>query len=203
VEKKTLFTTAFISLLLFSAATGTQSVNLAKANPVAFIEDSTPFSISIVSPKNNETFSENNIQLNFTVTRPPAGLYYIWKGTLHSISYQLDGVFHEPIVVNHTFGYPELSTSYSVNLTNVENGIHILSVNVSGTSLGGDLAHGTFLHDVPINGSSEVVYFRVDAETPVSPLTIVTVTSGASITAVGVGLLVYCRKRNKKSGGES
>jgi hypothetical protein len=189
-----------ISAVLFLALIGIQTAKIAEANPVYFTEDKTPPTVSILSPKNNETFSTNDVLLNFTVTKPDT--WYTWepyfpnqtmKGTLHSVSYQLDGTLYGPIIVDDNLISP---FNCSVALTNLEDGVHSLLVTVNGTSLGGDYAQALF-YDVPINGSSNIVYLTINAAHSAEPVptTLVATASAATVGVVGVGLLIYFKKR--------
>jgi hypothetical protein len=72
-----------------------------------------------------------------------------------------------------------------------------LQVTLNGTSQSVDLNHPwLFSNDISMNGSSEIVYFTVDAETPSSAATLI-VASGVPIAVIGLGLLVYFKKRNQ------
>ncbi len=49
-------------------------------------------------------------------------------------------------------------------------------------------------------GASEIVYFSVEVPFPLAPVAVVSV---ASVAVVGVGLLVYFKKRKVGSGDET
>jgi hypothetical protein len=78
VKKKTLITAIIISTLLFSAAVGTQFVNLGKANPyirnyvrereVSPPQGTQPPAITILNPNNNTAYASNNICFTFNIS---------------------------------------------------------------------------------------------------------------------------------------
>jgi hypothetical protein len=165
VEKKVLFTAAYISVLLFSAAVGKHFVNFGVANPIgAEFEYTTPPIILIHSPENNETLSAN-VLLHLTMTKPD---YWLIHGgdeaqqILKSIRYQLDGKYYDPIPVNSGLESP---FDYSVNLTNLGDGVHSLKVYAYASGWFIEI-HGLWEYEVPMNSSSDVVYFNVDATPP-------------------------------------
>jgi hypothetical protein len=70
VKKKTLFTIAFISALLFSALAGIHLVNFGRANPyIDHKSVSSPVQaiITILSPENNSLYGSNNLTLSLDV----------------------------------------------------------------------------------------------------------------------------------------
>jgi hypothetical protein len=164
VKKKTLLTGALISWLLLSTIAGTQFVNLGVANPYgAETEYTTPPIISVHSPVNNETSS--NVLLNFTVTKPSFWLIHGGieaQQILKSVRYQLDEKYYDPIPVNSGLKSP---FDYSVNLTNLEDGVHSLKVYAFATGWVIEI-HSLWEYEVPINSSSDAVYFTVDATPP-------------------------------------
>jgi hypothetical protein len=164
VKKKAL-AAAFMLILLFSAVVGAYFINLGEANPIAEMEWKTPPIISIHSPMNNNTFSVNNVPLNFTVTKPTDWLIhggYEAQQILRSVSYQLDGKYYDPIPANSKLESP---FDYSANLTNLGDGVHNLKVYAYATGWVIEM-HGLWEYEVPINSSSDVVYFTVDATPP-------------------------------------
>jgi len=165
VEKKQLLTAAFISALLFSAVVGTHFVNFGVANPYgAEFEYTTPPIISIRSLVNNETFPDS-VLLHFTVSKPDFWLIHGGNEAqqiLKSVRYQLDGKYYGPIPVNSGLESP---FDYSVNLTNLGDGVHSLQVYAYASGWFIEM-HGLWEYEVPINSSSDVVYFNVDATPP-------------------------------------
>jgi hypothetical protein len=164
VQKKMLPTVMFISAFLMSMVTGGQIINMAKANPIEIEYKTSPI-ISLHSPMNNDTFCVNTVLLNLTVTKPDNWLIhggYAAQQILWSINYQLDGNFPDPVIVNSDLAFP---LDYSVNLTNLTDGVHSLKVyaHASGWVIQISCAHE---YQVPINSSSNTVYFTVDTTSP-------------------------------------
>ncbi len=147
---------ALSSLILFMAG----SINLAKANPYGAETEYTALPvITINSPVNNTTLFRDNVTLSITVTKPIGWLIYGGdaRQMLRSISYQLDGKLSGPFIVNC---YLESAFNYSIDLTNLEIGLHSLKVYADANGWLIEI-HGIWQHEVPINSSSEVVYFAV------------------------------------------
>jgi hypothetical protein len=118
-EKKAIAITLLLPLML--------SISLAEALQPK-IEYKMPPIISVHSPVNNDTFSMNNVPLSFTVTKPDNWLIhggYAAQQILKSVNYQLDGKFSDLILVNSTLESP---FDYSLNLTNLTDGVHSLKV---------------------------------------------------------------------------
>jgi hypothetical protein len=164
VQKKTLPIVMFISAFLMSMVTGLQIINMAKANPIE-IAYKTPPIISLHSPMNNDTFSVNTVLLNLTVTKPDNWLIhggYAAQQILKSINYQLDGNFSDPVLVNSALASP---LDYSVNLTNLTDGVHSLKVYAYASGWVIDMSC-CYEYEVPINSSSNMVYFTVDTTFP-------------------------------------
>ena len=75
--KKWRLTAAFVLALLLSALAGAMSVNLAKANlgPLLFFPEdpeTTPPTIVVHSPAQNQTYDSTDLWLNFTIVKPEA-----------------------------------------------------------------------------------------------------------------------------------
>ena len=158
-EKKAIAITLLLPLML--------SISLGEALQPE-IEYKMPPIISVYSPVNNDTFSTNNVPISFTVTKPDNWLIhggYAAQQILKSVNYQLDGKFSDLILVNSTLESP---FDYSLNLTNLTDGIHSLKVYAyaSGWVL---QMNGFYEYEVPINSSSEMVYFSVIEESFQSP----------------------------------
>jgi len=150
--------------LLITATAGTVFVNLAKALQPE-IEYKTPPIIVLHSPENNETFSVNSALLNFTVTKPDYWLIhggYAAQQMLKSVNYQLDEKYYDQIPVNSTLASP---FDYSVNLMNLTDGLHSLKVYAYASGWVIQM-NGFYEYEVPINSSSDTVYFTVDTASP-------------------------------------
>jgi hypothetical protein len=164
VEKKTLLTVVFISALLMLEVTETRFVNMTKAIQPE-IEYETPPIISLHSPMNNGTFSVNTVLMSFTVTKPDNWLIhggYDAQQIFKSINYQLDGNFSDPIPVNSDLESP---FEYSLNLANLTDGVHSLKVYAYASGWVIQM-NGFYEYEVPINSSSNMVYFSVDTTSP-------------------------------------
>jgi hypothetical protein len=164
VQNKTLPLVMFISAFLMSMVTGLRIINMAKANPIE-IEYTTPPIISLHSPIDNDTFSVNTVLLNLTVTKPDNWLIhggYAAQQHLWGINYQLDGNFSDTVIVNSDLSSP---LDYSVNLTNLTDGVHSLKVYAYASGWVIQISSLTE-YAVPINSSSNTVYFTVDTTSP-------------------------------------
>jgi hypothetical protein len=102
VEKKTLLTVAFLSVLLFSAVAGTQRLNFGRANP--YIRDyvapdsyTKPPKISIFSPENN-TFRQHLITLSLKVSLPESQTASMTF--LHVVYYEADWLENRTYLYN-------------------------------------------------------------------------------------------------------
>jgi Bacterial Ig domain len=132
------------------------------------IEYKTPPIVTINSPVNNETFSGDTVTLRFTVTKPDGWLVhggYAAQQILKSVNYQLDGEFSDQIIVNSTL---EVPFNYSLNLTNLTDGIHALRVYAYASGWVIQM-NGFYEYEVPINSSSPMVYFFTVSEQNPSP----------------------------------
>jgi hypothetical protein len=216
---------AVISLvILFSTAVISQLCNSANANPgwnpFADLLTSEP-QIVIESPVRGETYSENGVWLNFTVTKPSdwveleghltAVIYYIDSIDSINIPSSIDQNYSETeIAVEDPFGVVNspLEFSFSFKLTELSDGMHTISV----------ATRGLFKdHDIPVYDSSGPIYFTVAKEfydSPTTPSPEPTpfeeidvqntsqylVTGGmviltVAVVCVGLGLLLYGIKR--------
>lgn len=204
--KRTALALTIILALLFSAMAGTLMVNLAQANPVVVpISD-----LSLESPQ-NKNYVQNFVQVSFSysILDEPVNDH---SSMQTSVSYVLDG-FESVSVSNYKIVSNKLpnSISYLVNfqIRDLPNGSHTLFVHVSATA---DKGFTTFA------ASSEVVTFTINANpssinptpspdptinpTPSPdvqpfPITIVATASVASVAVVGIGLIVYFKKRRR------
>jgi len=196
--------------LLFSAAAGTQFVNLVATNPVPIESWTASPNISLNSPL-NKTYSDN-VLLNFTVTASESWLsfpvsfdYESGSGLaqeLLSVDYYVDGEFYGSIAANSNLSSP---FQYSVNLTNLKDGSHSLTVCTNSTGVARDWISDN-VYNVPANSSSVTVHFTLETNPQNTsvlsllasfPATLV-LASTASVAIVGVVLLVYFVKFKKQ-----
>jgi hypothetical protein len=174
VIKKPLFTAVLLSILLWSCILGTRLVEITKANFIV-VDDSTfyePPIVTIESPLNNETFSLNNVLLVFTLTKPEGGIYYdsVWatiswgdysKKDVY-VNIALDGKTYTSIEAN---SYPWSPFNSSLNLTNLEDGVHSVQVHALCVTLE-PLPGYPWPLSYLFNTSSNIVYFTVDTTPP-------------------------------------
>ena len=162
--KKAVVAMGLIMVLLITATAGAVFVNLTKALQPE-IEYKTPPIILVHSPENNKTLSFNSALLNFTVTKPDYWLThggYAAQQILKSVNYQLDEKYYDQIPVNSTLAS---AFDYSVNLTNLTDGLHSLKVHAYASGWVIQM-NGFYEYEVPINSSSDNVYFTVDTASP-------------------------------------
>jgi len=204
--KSNVLALTLILVLVLSVLTGKWFVNLTEAIQPE-IEYKTPPIITIHSPENNTTFAVNTILLSVTVTKPEGWLIhggYAAQQILKSVNYQLDGKFSENIPVNSTL---ELPFDCSLNLEDLTVGVHSLKVfaYASGWVI---QMNGFYEYEVPINSSSEMIYFAVIGESSPEPTStpsnepqssdqqaIFGVAVTVIVVAAGLGLLIYLIKR--------
>ena len=151
-----------ISVLLLLVFTGTWLVNLTEATQPE-IEYKTPPIISIHSPANNDTFTVNTVPVSFSITKPENWLIhggYEAQQILKSVNYQLDGEYSDHILVNSTLESP---FDCSLDLENMTDGVHSLKVFAYASGWVIQL-NGFYEYEVPINSSSEIIYFTVIRE---------------------------------------
>jgi hypothetical protein len=133
--------------------------------------DKIPPAISFLSVE-NRTYDTCDVPLNCTVNE-----------SVTQITYSLDGQENVTIPVGQAAynfaGWENLMTIGKTTLTNLTNGEHSLTVYAA------DEAGNT--------GASETIYFNVEVPEPF-PTTLVIVSIG-SVAIVGLGLLVYFKKR--------
>ena len=208
IRKPTALT--LILALLFSAAAGTQFVNLAVANPVSIESWTASPNISLNSPL-NKTYS-GNVLLNFTVTASESWLsspvsldYESGSGLaqeLLTVDYYVDGEFCGSNVANSNLSSP---FQYSVYLINLKDGGHSLMVCTNSTGVERDWISDN-VYNIPANSSSVTVHFTLETTPPNTsvlpllesfPATLV-LASAASVAVVGVVLLVYFVKFKKQ-----
>lgn len=116
--------------LLVSTLAGTLFINLGRANPISEHTWADPPIISINSPRDNETFSSNVVQLNFTITKRE-GSWLIKGGSdeikniLSSVDITLDDKLYRSIEINSNLSSP---FSYYDTLTNITYGVHNFTI---------------------------------------------------------------------------
>jgi hypothetical protein len=211
--RKTALAVALGTFLI--TATGIMLFNVATANPTWINTDfpsepdRIPPTIILHSPFQNQTFNSTNIPVNFTVAKPEtwfksSNLDGTWVlGNITAVSYKVDGGENHSLPVLDTSTYFTIVTlprtlNFSLSLT-LPKGAHNITVRVEAESYyvtPGYLAGPPF--STTVHGESELVNFTVvqpEPETEPYPIAPVATVSVITVAVVGVGLLVYFKKR--------
>ncbi len=164
MENKSVIVAIAISAVLISLVTGTLSVEIIKANPIPYPPaPSTDLpTLTIQTPENNsDNYANNNLELNFSVTKPdswdsyggmlimPAvGSYVVWvylDGTLkyHSLNLGSPGVF---------------VTNYIAVFKNLTAQLHSIKLSILATTYYGD-SHLTYESNI-----NQTAFFSIDAD---------------------------------------
>jgi hypothetical protein len=144
VKKKTLLTAAFLSMLLMLTVTGTQLVNLGRANwyskaryefvPMGEIpppNGTKPHTIQIFSPKNNTAIDSYNFTLAFNVSAPERDINDVYL-SLSKVYYKaswLSGITSVDLEA-HDHG-----STFSIHIAGVPNGNNTITVYAVGTGM--------------------------------------------------------------------
>ena len=180
--------------------------------------------IVMQSPTQNQTYNSTNMWLNFTVVKPETwfklpGEYggidlngnplYLLLVNITSVYYFVDcGKRQDFPVHDNSFmaaAFPNRTLTFSTNLTLAE-GIHNITVSFEADSyyLVTDMSYSS----IKIYGSPEIINFTIAKEPELFPTTpssepqqpfsiaLVATASAATAAIVGLGLIVYFRKRN-------
>ncbi len=167
MKKKILPVAAFISALLFSALAGTMLVNLGKANPTVFAYAALPI-ISVNSPANNTYFNANEVQVNFSVTRPKEWEMTMsapdWKISqkLQSVSIHVDSKLYQSITVNNDLS--SASFIYFSSLTNLTDGEHNITIRAYASAF--EYAQWYYKPKSSTVSNSSTIHFTVDTSPP-------------------------------------
>jgi hypothetical protein len=214
-------TTAFIMVLLFSAAALFQFASVASANPMdgtpvppAFqMPNEDPPKVTVQSPLNTTTYFENEVLLNFTVTKPDSWSKPHVVCYIKNITYQIDG---EPSVILYTPTPPTLPSElpstdqFSVVLNSVHEGQHTLQIKVLAESqyIPNDTYYWFMVRHYPLRVSQTIVFTVENSPTPTpTPEHSLIVDpnfsfyTGLTLLIIAVaafaGLLVYFKKRKR------
>jgi hypothetical protein len=181
-------------LVLFSVAVMSQLFSSANANPnwVWPWEDTLPSTyqeVTVVSPVWGGSYSSNDVWLNITVTTPS------WLNTTH---YKIKSIFYVVYVVNidnpdskkmevrdtlDVAGAP-YSFNFSVNVAGLKDGAHTLWYRLNGVDWDHEFNPGAFI---------DFTVYTLKPEP--FPTSLVATASGFSAAVIGLGLLVYFKKR--------
>jgi len=186
----------------------------------------TPPTITFQSPAEDQTYDSNFVWLNFSIVKPESWFLFTDEVldeegnpvtftvvNITSVSYTIDGVTNTSIPVYDlarlSTASPTRSLDFSINLTLPE-GVHDVKVGFEAESFYVDTVYFTAenatgaypagvrlfdisLSSVMVNGSSDTICFSVADSFP----TALVVAPIASVAVVGVGLLVYFKKRKR------
>jgi len=201
---------ALVSGLIVSLVLGVQFIQPVEANGIVMfnsvIYDGPPI-ITLESPLNNATVSSNSVVVSFTLNRSASG----WTSELGtsnrvvSVDIMVDGAVYRSVDVNSKLLFP---FSYSLNLTDLQNGAHSLQLNAYCRGVNATIripSHNVLNEQLlSYETLSYVVRFTVDvpadvpepfATTLVTFPTTLVVASVSAVVAAVFGLLVYFRKR--------
>ena len=186
--KKTALTLTFILLLLFSVLAEIQAVFFASAATGATENVATSSHAILIDSPNNYTIYETSLPLNFTVTWLTSDdtQNIEWR-YLTSLSYIIDDT-PSVTIMNRTTSTSPFKMNEGLNISELRNGQHKIEVKASFLQNSAILILSTY------NISSAPVSFAVEVPAPF-PTTLVAVASGASAAVVGVGLIVYFKRR--------
>ena len=183
--KRTALMQILILSLLFSAVSVPRLVQVACAQFEGLPYD--PPIISVLSPSPNETYSEKSVLLNVRVEI--RGNIYHNTETLRWLNYSLDGQTH----ISMAYFVPsDLTPPYYVTANDVlhdlSDGTHNLTIYVE-TAVSGLTGNFNTTISFEVNTSNTIV------ET--FPTTLVAAASVATVAIVGVGLMIYLKKRKR------
>ena len=199
--KKTVLVLAIVSGLIVSLVLGAQFVDMTKANPYAPwevvdpIPGTIPPRITVASPENNTEYSGFDLNVMINVTGPQTP--YPTKSGIMTVQYVIDNAEYQDVKLGWDL-IPEVN--YSKVLYDGTVGTHKLTVTALGVVEPGE--NRVFF----VETASTVFYTRTAQPTPTStgtpkvepfPTTLVVVSVIAVVAVVGLGLLVYLKKRQK------
>jgi len=197
--KKTALAAILTLAVLISAVAGEELVSLARANfhplYIPYFEEKwtdSPF-IYLDSPM-NKTYA-GNVSMSFTVIASSDWETPQRIRELLSVDYYIDGSFQGSIAANSALSSP---FHYSASLTDLQEGSHILIVRTNSTGVQVDMEGRAYI--VPGESASVIRQFNVVANpepTPMAETLILFLSAG--IALVATGLLVYLKKRQRKS----
>jgi hypothetical protein len=198
--KTTTLALTFIIALLMSAVAGTRFVNLGKANPSAWTykgeipppANANPPTVTIFSPEST-AYATDTVNLTFHVRSfglPLYKVYYItdWQEN-NVIVYDLSQPPENPYAIRPII----TQFPYNITLTGVPEGKHNITVYAVEQGQSSDTQDPLAYYYYFINDSA-TVSFAIGTTFDITSTTLV-IAPIASATAIGVGLLVYFKKR--------
>ena len=156
--------------------------------------------ITVTTLVQNGTYLQNDVWLNLTVTKPSN--WTDFEGQLTYVIYLIDGN-RSNFIKNDYYGATRipiedplgaanspLEFSFSIKLEGLSEGSHHMDV----------VAEGLVKYsesDVAVSGYGDTINFIVTKESSASSTTLAAAASGASATIIGLGGLVYFKKRKR------
>ncbi len=208
--KKTALVTSFAIALLIITVADKEPFSLTKANPFSWIPPyyetewtDSPF-IYLDSPR-NKTYAEN-VSMSFTVFKPETWLSDPLANSqlvsqLLTVEYYIDGKFQGSIIANSDLSSP---FHYSVSLTDLKEGSHILMVKTNSIGVKADWDDRewvyTRVYAVPADSASVIRPFNFVEESSANPFQTVSIISAVivAIALTGTASLIYFKKRQRK-----
>jgi hypothetical protein len=195
--KKTAYSAILILALLFLVEA---QVAMVLANPYWPFPDWGYPKITLTSPVQNGTYTENNVWLNLSVTKPSNWTDY--EGQLKYVAYLIDGdrnnltyssynhhVGETRVAVDDPLGVvnPPLEFNLSIKLEGLSEGNHHIDVTAEG------LVKYKDSYVSVGSGTIDTINFTVTKESSF-PKTLL-IASVITIAVVGIGLPIYFKKR--------
>lgn len=197
-----------IMALLISAIAGIQVVNVGKANPSGIVgsvppdKDTKPPEVSILSPNNGTWIAENSVILACRVSVGESKT--AWSRLINEVYYETDWQQNKIYIfgpIGDRWYYYSSGNSSTIecnlSLTGIPEGKHNITVH----AVEQGAYNPPYVFVFSINGSSSV-YFIVDTTLQGiivhSPIAWVAV-AAVSVVAIGIGLLVFFKKRTHQS----
>ena len=184
--KATALALTLIVALLFTILSGAKLLQVAYApsNPLPY----KPPQITVLSPSPEGTYHTPSVSLNVTVQI--FGYTFQSIEWLNSLNYSLDGQAYIPITLAYPSDYgPGYYVNGSAILSSLPDGSHNLTI------------HGETTIGAINENFNTTISFTVDTSTtPITepfPTTLFITASGASAAIIGIGLLVYFKKRKR------
>jgi len=220
--KRKALTTALVLALLFSAVAGSMFVNLAMANPAPLFSFTTePVTTSptiiVASPMQNQIYNSTNVWLNISIVKPET--WFVFNVGTHadritpinqtfvnitSVYYVVDDGERQNITVHDVDSLFDAAPIFTLNLSTIlplTTGYHSIRVGLEADSY--YVVRYVYnisetLSSVRLYAESDAVNFTVakpELQPEPFPVTPVATASVATVAVMGVGLLLYFKKR--------
>jgi hypothetical protein len=133
-----------------------------------YTPDTNPPKLMILTPQNYQTCNSSTVNLSFNITKPQTWWEHFKNGFLTNAIYNVDGLQAETINITDSILYKDNihSIILSVNLTDLSNGYHNVSVTAIGTTY---YFSGESVYDysaLNITSQTETVNFFVNNPPP-------------------------------------